>query len=170
MAGIKPRVFSMKRWVPSPEASHTLSLLGFVATLALGALCFVVHTGAMRVPLESVFVVVPLVFVFFYPATSLIARRAESMGQFRLSPDLWRVLFAGTPLPVALFAIAYFYAMIGWLYLSDVIHDARSGAIETLGQEAAFLSFFSAIASAMIVIASAILFGHRPKPLASPEL
>lgn len=158
----------MKRWVPSPDASHKLSLLGFVATLVLGALCFAVHTGAMCVPLESVFVIVPLVFVFFYPATSLIARRAESMGRFRLSPDLWRVFFAGTPLPVALFAIAYFCAMIGWLYFSNVIQDAR--AIEIRRQEAVFVSFFSAIASAMIIIPSATLFGHRPKLPASAEL
>jgi hypothetical protein len=89
------------------------------------------------------------------------------MGRFRLSPDLWRVFFDGTPIQLALFAIAYFYAVIGWLYLSTLTDQMKSGSGEALGLEAVF---FSGIASPMILLASTILFRHRPTPLSGRQL
>ena len=87
----------MKLWVPSPEASYRLSLIGFAVALALAALCLVVKLSGIRVPVATVFVAGSLAFDFFIPATSLIALRAESMGKFKISRQLLQVFFAGTP-------------------------------------------------------------------------
>jgi cytochrome b561 len=154
----------MRLWIPKGRSATLVHIAAWVVFLVLTLIGLLLEKTNTRLNPAFVFLTMPLAFLVFFPAVSIVSARSQltSDPPAGFLKKWWNTFFAGTPPYLAIAAIAYFYLVSFWIQGADVLGRIRPGPVDSIGTES--VGFF-AVSSLFALLAAVILWGHARSSL-----